>query len=212
MPDTQQTLKALEERYRSAMAIMADRARFAAEHPDVFAALGNMTPGEFGRAKAAEMQEKAQQAVHRSRATATTEATERDVREEDLAVKALWSGVHIYIGHDTMLRIEGGAIGVEGLGGLIAVGLKGSADAFAIALVNMFGPISAAIAAGIVLKAAEFLAADLMSAEQGVWLPITWPQFPALTLPGLAAVYIHPLPADAPLNPWGLGNHYAEKY
>ncbi len=132
-------------------------------------------------------------------------ATKKDIRETQILIKPLWTGVHIYIGPHLLGQLEGGALGAEAFAVLIGAGLKAASGAFTVALVNMFGPLSQAIAIGVFAKIAEFFAMDKLGGGKGVWIPITWIQFPALTLPGTAAVYIHPLPANTPLNPWGLG-------
>jgi hypothetical protein len=107
-----------------------------------------------------------------------------------------WYGFELFFPHATVDMLAGGsgayAAIVAGLGGVFA----GAEASLPVILTSLLGsnPVGAAIATGIIAKAAEFVAMDYAGGNTGIWLPVSWLQVPMLPFPALAATWIHPIP------------------
>lgn len=107
-------------------------------------------------------------------------------------------GISLHFSHSCLTAIESGSLGVAALGGAVQAAITSGAGWITAAIAAGSGPIGAIVAGVVFAKIAEFVAVDALSNFSGCWVPVTWLQLPTLALPGLALVYIHPLPAS-----WG---------
>jgi len=107
----------------------------------------------------------------------------------------IW-GFSLHLPHQVVAGVNAGTVGVTALGSMVRVALTSGGGWVATAIGAGSGPAAAVFAAVVIIKVAEFVAADELGGDAGVWVPITWLQVPTLPFPGLAAVWIHPLPGS----------------
>jgi hypothetical protein len=131
-------------------------------------------------------------------ASLTVDAVEAQGPESSSVTTGLhWWGFDIYLPSTVVTLTGGGSAAIGTIAGLIGKGFTAERLGTTLTALIGGGEVTAILAAGIVAKTAELVAMNYAGGNNGIWLPVSWVQVPAMTNPGWVAMYIHPLPG-----PW----------